>query len=158
MPNFTGNVIAFDFGHSRIGVANGHTQIGVAHPLATITGKNNSEKFSIINNLIREWQPEILVVGLPMHLDGTEHEMTLSARKFAKRLKHHFKLPVCLVDERLTSVVAEQKLTETSVFGKKRKLVLDQVAAMAILETFFISDSYEIVIDEDNPNIQTQNN
>ena len=54
--------------------------------------------------------------------------------------------------------MAEQKLTETSVFGKKRKLVLDQVAAMAILETFFISDSYEMIVDEDNPNIQTQNN
>ena len=132
-----GSVLAFDFGKTRIGVAQGNTQIAIAHPVCTITGKDNQDKFNQISGLVKEWQPDFLLVGRPCHLDGTEHEMTQSAEKFARRLYATFRLPVGLLDERLTSIAAEQRLTEAQTFGKKRKQALDQVAAMEILQSFF---------------------
>lgn len=138
-------LLAFDFGTARIGVASGSRALGIPHPLDTVTGRSNDEKFQAIAALIREWQPTALVVGLPVHSDGTEHEMTELARLFARRLAGRFSLPVHLVDERLTSLAAEQLLKEAQVFGKKQKPVLDQVAAMAILETFFEAGVVETV-------------
>ena len=152
MPNecsgsLKGSVLAFDFGKTRIGVAQGNTQIAIAHPVGTITGKNNQDKFNKINQLVKEWQPDFLIVGLPKYLDGTPHEMTQLAEKFARRLYATFRLPVGLVDERLTSLVAEQRLTESQTFGKKRKTALDQVAAMEILQSFFDDCACDKVID-----------
>lgn len=142
-----GSVLAFDFGESRIGVAQGNTHIAIAHPIGTITSKSNQDKFNKINQLVKEWQPDFLIVGLPKYLDGTPHEMTQLAEKFARRLYATFRLPVGLVDERLTSAVAEQRLTQTQTFGKKRKQALDQVAAMEILQSFFDDCVCDKVID-----------
>ena len=147
MPNLSGSVLAFDFGESRIGVAQGNTHIAIAHPVCTITGKSNQDKFNKINQLVKEWQPDFLIVGLPKYLDGTPHEMTQLAEKFARRLYATFRLPVGLVDERLTSAAAEQRLTQTQTFGKKRKQALDQVAAMEILQSFFDDCACDKVID-----------
>lgn len=130
-------LLAFDFGEARIGVAGGSTELGIATPLATVTGASNDDKFAAIAKLIQEWQPAKLIVGLPCHLDGAEHEMTRLARKFANRLHGRFSLPVEFVDERLTSAEAEGLLSEAGTFGKKRKQALDQVAAMRILQAFF---------------------
>ncbi|GLR12360.1 Holliday junction resolvase RuvX [Chitinimonas viridis] len=132
-----GYVLAFDFGEVRIGVAGGSTELCLASPLTTITGASNDDKFAAIAKLIAEWQPSQLVVGLPSHLDGTEHDMSRLARTFANRLNGRFNLPVALVDERLTSVEAEELLSEAQTFGKKRKAALDQVAAMRILQVWF---------------------
>ena len=142
-----GSVLAFDFGESRIGVAQGNTHIAIAHPVGTITGKSNQDKFNKINQLVKEWQPDFLIVGLPKYLDGTPHEMTQLAEKFARRLYATFRLPVGLLDERLTSIAAEQRLTEAQTFGKKRKQALDQVAAMEILQSFFDDCLCDKVID-----------
>lgn len=132
-----GICLAFDFGESRIGVAQGEISLGVATPLTTVLGKSNQEKFNHIQHLIQEWQPEYCVVGLPCYLNGEAHELTHLARKFGQRLNGRFRLPVFFVDERLSSVYAEELLTQAHVFGKKRKAVLDQVAAQAILNSFF---------------------
>lgn len=152
MPNecsgsLKGSVLAFDFGQMRIGIAQGNTHIGIAHPLDTVTGKSNQDKFNKIKKLIDEWQPDFLIVGKPCHLDGTPHEITQLAEKFARRLHTIFRLPVALVDERLTSIAAEQRLTESQTFGKKRKQALDQVAAMEILQSFFNDCACDKVID-----------
>ncbi|MCP1291915.1 MULTISPECIES: Holliday junction resolvase RuvX [Chromobacterium] len=132
-----GCALAFDFGERRIGVAVGDTLLGIPHPLITIDTEINDARFAAIAALIAEWQPAQLVVGLPMHIDGTEHQMTQLARRFANRLKGRYGLPVWLVDERLTSVVAESMLEEAGVRGRKQKPALDQVAAQAILLTWF---------------------
>lgn len=132
-----GSALAFDFGEQRIGVAVGEPEVGIAHPLCTIDTAVNDERFARIAALIAEWQPQALVVGLPTHADGTEHDMTRLARRFANRLKGRFGLPVWLVDERHTSLVAESMLNETGLRGRKQKPVLDQVAAQAILQTWF---------------------
>lgn len=133
----TGTTLAFDFGEVRIGVAEGDAEVGTAHPLATVTGEGNEAKFAAIAKLVTEWQPRQLVVGLPAHTDGSEHELTRLCRKFGRRLHGRFGLPVYWVDERLSSLYAESLLAEAQVFGRKQKAVLDQVAAQAILQGFF---------------------
>ncbi|OHX12787.1 Holliday junction resolvase RuvX [Chromobacterium sphagni] len=135
MPD--GCVLAFDFGERRIGVAVGDILLGIPHPLATIDTVVTDERFAAIGKLISEWQPAQLVVGLPMHQDGVEHEMSALSRRFANRLKGRFNLPVWLVDERYTSVIAESLLEEAGLRGRKQKPALDQVAAQAILTTWF---------------------
>ena len=147
MPDFaapaSGGCLAFDFGETRIGAAQGDCRIRIAHPIATITGNSNDEKFARIAALIQEWQPENLIVGLPVHIDGSEHALTRLARKFGHRLNGRFRLPVYWVDERLSSVYAEELLRENGVRGRKQKPVLDQVAAQAILQSFFDSGAVD---------------
>ena len=133
----SGTTLAFDFGEVRIGVAEGDAEVGTAHPLATVTGEGNEAKFAAIAKLVAEWKPRQLVVGLPAHTDGSEHELTRLCRKFGRRLHGRFGLPVYWVDERLSSLYAESLLAEAQVFGRKQKAVLDQVAAQAILQGFF---------------------
>ena len=132
----TGTILAFDFGLKRIGVALGELSIGVAHPLTTIEEESNDRRFAQIDTLIREWQPVMLVVGLPAYLDGKEHEISALCRKFSRRLEGRFNIRTVLVDERLTSVAAEASLKEAGVRGRKQKPMLDQVAAQQILQTF----------------------
>jgi putative Holliday junction resolvase len=129
-------VLAFDFGEQRIGAAIGDTAVGIAHPLATIAAADKKSRYAAITLLVQEWRPALLVVGLPAHLDGVEHEMSRLAKKFARELGGRFDLPVELVDERLTSVAADMSLAEAGVAGRKRKLLLDQVAAQHILQAY----------------------
>lgn len=138
-----GTTLAFDFGEVRIGVAQGDAEVGLSHPLTTITGGSNEAKFEAVAKLVGEWQPVQFVVGLPVHADGTEHEMTRLSRKFGRRLQGRFKLPVYWVDERMSSLYAESLLAEAQVFGRKQKAVLDQVAAQAILQGFFEGGAVE---------------
>jgi putative Holliday junction resolvase len=91
--------------------------------------------------LIDEWHPGAFVVGLPMHPDGTEHEMSRLARRFANRLEGRFRLPVTLVDERLTSAAAQSRLAESGVRGNRARAVLDAAAAREILAAWFESNS-----------------
>lgn len=130
-------LLAFDFGEARIGVAVGSTELGIPHPVETIAFDDNERRFARIGELIAEWQPQRLIVGLPCHLDGTEHEMTRLARKFANRLHGRFGLPVDLVDERLSSAAARAALNETGLRGRRQKPALDQAAAMQILQSWF---------------------
>ena len=138
-----GTTLAFDFGEVRIGVAQGDAEVGLSHPLTTVTGGSNEAKFEAVEKLVGEWQPVQFVVGLPVHADGTEHELTRLSRKFGRRLQGRFKLPVYWVDERMSSLYAESLLAEAQVFGRKQKAVLDQVAAQAILQGFFEGGAVE---------------
>ena len=136
-PDIAGTVLAFDFGEKRIGVATGETILKVAHPLTTINAVENEVKFSQIEKLIQEWRPALLVVGLPMHMNGESHLLTHLSKKFAQRLEGRFNLPIVMVDERLSSVEAEQNLSAAGVKGTKQKLMLDAVAAQSILQSYF---------------------
>ncbi len=131
-----GTVLAFDFGEKRIGTAVGETAVGIAHPLTTIHAADKQRRYAAIEAMIREWQPTRLIVGLPSHLDGTEHELSRLARKFAAELGRRFSLPVDFIDERLTSAAAESTLGESGVASHKRKAVIDSVAAQHILQDF----------------------
>ena len=100
----TKTILAFDFGEKRIGMAVGNTITKTAEVLKIIQEKNQDEKFKAIEALIQEWQPQLLVVGLPTHPDGAEHEMTLKAKRFGNQLHGRFQKEVVWVDERYTSV------------------------------------------------------
>ncbi len=136
-PYIVGTVLAFDFGEKRIGVAMGETLLKAAHPVSTVIAETNDAKFAQIANIIHEWRPSLLVVGLPMHMDGTEHNLTHLAKKFAQRLEGRFNLPVTMVDERLTSVEAAERLQAAGIKGAKQKNLLDAVAAQSILQSYF---------------------
>ena len=132
-----GTILAFDFGLKRIGTAVGNLELGLAHPLSTISNESRSTCFSGIAQLIEEWRPVLLVVGLPCYPDGSEHELTRRSRRFARRLESHFGVETLLVDERYTSVTASAALRDAGVNGIKQKHMLDQVAAQLILQTYF---------------------
>jgi putative Holliday junction resolvase len=100
-------ILAFDYGTRRIGVAVGNTEIRVSQALKTIAASNADGLFQEIDSLLKEWQPDQLIVGLPTHPDGAEHEMTQKARRFGNQLQGRFHLPVAWVDERYTSIVLE---------------------------------------------------
>ena len=136
-PDVAGTVMAFDFGEKRIGVATGETMLKVAHPLTTINAEENEAKFTQIGLLIAEWRPALLIVGLPMHMDGESHAMTSLSKKFAQRLEGRYNLPVVMVDERLSSAEASQNLRAAGVSGIKQKAMLDAVAAQSILQSYF---------------------
>lgn len=140
-PDIHGTVLAFDFGEKRIGVAMGETMIKLAHPLQTIEAEKNDEKFAAIEKLLAEWRPSLLVVGLPMHMDGTAHTLTQLAKKFAQRLEGRFRLPVMMIDERLSSAEASQRLSETGVHGRAQKGLIDACAAQTILQSYFDQQS-----------------
>jgi putative Holliday junction resolvase len=130
-------VLAFDFGTRRIGVAVGNTLTRRAHPLTTIQGERNDERFAAIAALVAEWQPGMLVVGLPTHADGSAHDMTLRAQRFARQLDGRFGLPVAMVDERWTTEAAQSAQDAAGAAGRKGRAVRDQVAAQLILQSWF---------------------
>ncbi len=136
-PHIEGTVLAFDFGEKRIGVAVGETSIKSAHAHCTIDSEVNTIRFKEIGRLIKDWQPNLLIVGLPTHLDGNAHQLTALAKKFAQRLEGRFNLPVMLVDERLSSAEASQHLTDAGIKGQAQKTMIDAVAAQVILQSYF---------------------
>jgi putative Holliday junction resolvase len=141
---FTGTALGFDFGLKRIGVASGEHLLGIAHPLTTLNVESNEDRFNQIAKLVDEWEPSTLVVGLPLTLDGEEHEVTLLCKKFARRLDGRFGLPVVMIDERLSSAEASQSLKEIGISGRKQKPMLDQIAAQVILQSYFDTISHEM--------------
>jgi putative pre-16S rRNA nuclease len=132
-----GTVLAFDLGLKRTGVASGELSIGIAHPLTVIEAGSTDARLTAIAKLVAEWHPVLLVLGLPTHADGSEHDMTRVAKNFAGKLESRFELPVFLVDERHTSTAAESDLHERGIHGKKNKALMDAVAAQLILQGFF---------------------
>lgn len=136
-PAFSGTILAFDFGEKRIGVAVGETLLALAHPLVTIAAEQTRDRFDAIASLIGEWQPCLLVVGLPVHMDDSEHALTTRARRFARQLEGRFKLPVAMVDERLSTFEATSLLRAAGIDAKRQKPVRDQVAAQSILQSWF---------------------
>lgn len=138
-PDITGTVLAFDFGEKRIGVALGETMLKTAHAHTTIDNEVKERRFADIAKLIHEWQPSLLIVGLPTYLDGTEHQITQLAKKFAQRLEGRFNLPVMMIDERLSSNEASHQLSSVGIKGKEQKTKIDAVAAQVILQSYFDS-------------------
>ena len=130
-------VLAFDFGTRRIGVAVGNCLLRVARPLTVIAAEANAPRFAAIAALIETWHPDVVVVGRPVHADGTPHEMTSRADRFARQLEGRFGVEVARVDERYTTEEAEAALAESGVGGRERKAVRDEVAAQLILQAWF---------------------
>ncbi|MDR0378464.1 MAG: Holliday junction resolvase RuvX [Candidatus Accumulibacter sp.] len=132
-----GSLLAFDFGVKRIGVAVGELELAQAHPLTTIRGERNDQRFSRIAALIDEWKPVRLVVGLPVALDGTPHEMSARCVRFANQLRGRFGIGVDYAEERLSSREAEERLRESGYNARSAREHVDTLAAQIILQSYF---------------------
>tara|TARA_Y100000022_G_scaffold19417_2_gene14869 strand:+ start:21144 stop:21596 length:453 start_codon:yes stop_codon:yes gene_type:complete len=132
-----GNILAFDFGEKKIGVAVGNSITRTAHPLETIRKIKKIERNQIIDNLLKEWEPNLLVVGLPLNEDGTESRLTELAKNFAEKIRNRSKIDTVMIDERYTSVEAKLLVRESTNNIIKGSQVIDQVAAKIILESYF---------------------
>lgn len=125
-------LLAFDYGEKRIGVALGNALTRSARALTVIQNRSIDTRFEAVAALLREWQPDRLVVGLPSHPDGTPHVMTKLAKRFGNQLNGRFNLPVVWVDERYSSVDAESRLRERG----ERAEHIDAEAACVILQQY----------------------
>lgn len=133
----TGTVLALDFGERFVGVAVGDAAIGVAHPLATVDARAAKARFAAIAEFVEEWRPTRLVVGLPLGLAGERHALARRVERFARQLEGRFGLPVTLVDERLSSAEAGERLRAIGRGGRKHKRLEHPVAAQVILQDYF---------------------
>ena len=134
-------LLGFDYGTKRIGVAVGQDISHSVTPLTTLTSQNDKPDWDAIGKLIAEWQPDRLVVGLPLHLDGSPQPLTEKAQRFGNQLKGRYNLPVDMVDERLTSHEAEAELAKRG--GKMVKADIDALAAALILQSWLDQISNE---------------
>ena len=127
------SVLCFDFGTKRIGIAYGNSLTGSGQALKEITALDGVPQWTEIQSLIKEYQPDILLTGLPLNMDGTENDMCLRARKFARRLHGRFYLPSFVWDERLSSEAAKG----ISPSDNYKANAVDSLASVMILQSWF---------------------
>jgi putative Holliday junction resolvase len=130
-------LLGFDFGTKSIGVAVGQQLTGTARALSALKAQDGTPDWNLIEKLLKEWQPDYVVVGLPLNMDGTEQPLTDRARKFANRIHGRFGVRVELQDERLSTVEARADLFERGGFRALQKGQVDSQSAVIILEDWF---------------------
>ena len=133
----SGTLLAFDFGTKSIGVAIGQCITGTARPLSALKAQDGTPDWKLIEKLLKEWQPESVIVGLPLNMDGTEQPLTARARNFANKVHGRFGVQVPLHDERLSTVEARAGLFERGGFRALDKGSVDSASAVIILESYF---------------------
>ena len=129
--------LAFDFGTKSIGCAVGQSITGTAQALPALKAQDGIPTWDAIEKCLKEWKPDVVVVGLPLNMDGTEQELTLRARKFANRLQGRFGVNVQLQDERLTTTEARSEIFDRGGFRALKKGKVDGISACLILESWF---------------------
>lgn len=127
-------VLGFDFGLKRIGVAVGQVITKTATPLPYLCAQDGAPKWERVRGFIEEWSPQLLVVGCPLHMDGSAQPLTKMAKRFGNRLHGRFNLPVEWVDERLTSYEAQLRADEQGCKLDDEEKNLDSYSAAIILE------------------------
>lgn len=135
-------IIAFDFGTASIGAAIGQEITGTASPLTSFKAKEGVPDWHQIEKVLREWQPDLIIVGLPLNMDGTEQPLTQQARKFANRIHGRFGFQVELHDERLTTVEAKSHLFSAGGYKALNKGRIDAASAVLIMESWFEQRSF----------------
>lgn len=133
------SILGFDYGTKSIGVAVGTTFTGTASPLVALKATDGNPNWEQVEKLLKEWQPALCVVGLPLNMDGTEQPLTAQAKKFANRLHGRFGVQIHLQDERLTTVSVREELFSRGGFRELQKGRVDSAAACVILEDYFSS-------------------
>lgn len=136
-------LLGFDFGMKSIGVAVGQTVTKSAKPLTALKAQGGDPDWRLLAQLIEEWRPDALVVGVPYNMDGSDQLITQAATSFAYNLKQRFKLPVYLVDERLTTVEARARLFDKKGYRGMQKSEIDAKAAQLILESWMLQQENE---------------
>ena len=146
-------LLGFDYGLKRIGVAVGQELTGTANALTTIRATDGKPDWDAITRLIEQWQPDALVVGLPLNMDGTYHELSYRAKRFGNQLHGRYNLRAYFVDERLSSLEAERLLQTRLAHKKSRKPQaedIDKMAARVILETWLTHYAGKADADQDS--------
>lgn len=138
-------VIAFDFGLKRTGVAVGNTITGNATPECTLQSKDNKPDWDGISELFATWQPSIIVVGMPMTLDGEENPITAKVQRFCNQIQGRYNLKVEQENEQFTSIEAAARLKQVRQSGRKKKVSkdeVDKIAASIILENWMQKNGF----------------
>lgn len=133
------SLLAFDFGLKKIGVAYGQTLTNNAKGIAIIKAVDGVPQWSEISAVIEKWEPNIVLVGLPLNMDDSESELSGRSRKFARRLVGRFNVEVQMVDERLTSQEAKSFVRDQAENQKGRihdLTKIDHIAASLILQSW----------------------
>ncbi len=130
-------LLGFDFGKKYIGVAVGQELTASASPLGSIKAKDGIPNWQVLEAYINEWQPDLIVVGLPLNMDGSEQQLTLDARKFGNRIAHRCAISVIFQDERLTTASAKEQLFAQGGYRNLKKEAIDAYSAVLILESYF---------------------
>ena len=134
-----GRILALDMGTKRIGIAVSDELELTAQGVDVLTRAGRSKDFARMREIIENYSPYLLIVGMPLNMDGTSGESARQALAFADSLKDKFGIPVETWDERLTTVSSERILLEADISRQKRKKVIDKVAAILILQSFMDS-------------------
>lgn len=137
--NNTKTLLAFDYGLRNIGLAQGNTLSRTTQELKPLKAKDGTPNWEEIKKILDEWQPELVIVGLPLNMDGTESELSTRARKFANRLHGRFGVAIELMDERLSSFEAKEEASERGQYSNYSKQPIDSIAARLILESWLAS-------------------
>lgn len=130
-------ILGFDFGQKYIGVAVGQSITATAQPLGSIKAKDGIPNWQQLEQFLKQWQPDFVVVGLPLNMDGTEQPLTALARKFGNRLAGRYQLQVKFQDERLTTQDAKAHLFDKGGYRNLKKDHIDAISACLIIESYF---------------------
>ncbi|WMS85889.1 Holliday junction resolvase RuvX [Pleionea litopenaei] len=137
MPETIRTLLGFDFGEKSIGVAYGQRITESASALPALKAQNGQPDWQQVEKLLKTWQPDRLVVGFPLNMDGTEQLLSQRAKKFANRLFGRFAIPVDLVDERLTTAEAKSDLFAEGGYRALQKGAIDSQSAVIIVQSWF---------------------
>ncbi|GAA5180096.1 Holliday junction resolvase RuvX [Acinetobacter kookii] len=130
-------IMAFDFGTQKMGMAVGQSLIESANPLALFPMKDGIPNWDALLKIIKQYQPTLFLVGLPLNMDDTESELSARSRKFARRLRHQTNIETLMVDERLTTREARDELDQYQSQGRGKKLAADSIAAALFIESWY---------------------
>ncbi|WP_395480115.1 Holliday junction resolvase RuvX [Candidatus Curculioniphilus buchneri] len=129
-------IMACDFGLKSIGVAIGQHITCTAQPLTIFKARNGMPNWIYVKKTINEWQPKIIIVGLPLNMNGSQQFLTIRARNFANQIHTQFRIQTILYDERLSTVEARSKLFEQGGYRALKKSQVDATSAAIILESW----------------------
>jgi len=141
MKKSSRTVMAFDFGLRHIGVAIGNCLLDTTQPLNILKAKDGVPEWRLLEDLVEEWRPALLVVGEPLHMDGSGSELSAQANKFARRLHGRLGLEVVMVDERLSSFEAKHTSREQGHRGDFKRQPVDSLAAELILRSWLAENA-----------------
>lgn len=139
------SVMAFDFGTQKFGIAIGQKMIESVNPLPLFKVRDGIPDWQQLYKIIQEWQPDLFLVGLPLNMDDTESELSLRAKKFARRLQHQTNILTYMIDERLSTREARQQLQHYQAQGQAKRLNADSLVAGLLIETWYYDPSQVIL-------------
>lgn len=137
MPNKIQKLLGFDFGLRRIGVASGQTITCTATPLKILDAQDGAPNWDEVGKLLKDWKPDVIIVGQPINMDGTDNDISNRAKRFADRIAGRFpEFTVLLMDERLSSRAVQDELNELGEGHRPNRRRVDDLAAVVILESW----------------------